>query len=90
MKIAVAGIGYVGLANAILLAQNNTVIAVNRSSGKVDMINTRRSPLSDREIEEYLSSRELDLTATTDGAAAYADADYVIVATPTDYDPEIG
>ena len=90
MKIAVAGIGYVGLANAILLAQSNKVTAVNRSSGKVDMLNSRRSPLSDREIEEYLATRELDLTATTDGAAAYTDADFVIVATPTDYDPERG
>lgn len=90
MNIAVAGIGYVGLANAILLAQNNTVIAVNRSRGKVDMINARRSPFCDKEIEEYLTTRRLGLTATTDGPTAYRGADIVIVATPTDYDPKRG
>lgn len=87
MKIAVAGIGYVGLANAILLSQHNEVTAVNRSGGKVDMLNKRISPIADREIEEYLRDKELNLKATTDWATAYRNADYVIIATPTNYDP---
>lgn len=87
MNIAVAGIGYVGLANAILLAQHHKVTAVDVVAEKVDMINRRQSPLVDREISEYLESKELDLTATTDGDSAYRDADFVVVATPTNYDP---
>ncbi len=88
MNIAIAGTGYVGLANAILLAQNNHVTAVDLVAEKVDKINNRISPLVDKEIEEYLSSHDLDLTATTDGAAAYRDAEYVIISTPTNYDSE--
>ncbi len=88
MKIAVAGIGYVGLSNAVLLAQHNTVVAVDISEARVAAINARRSPIVDPELEDYLANRPLDLTATTDAAAAYGDADYVIVATPTNYDPE--
>jgi len=87
MKIAVAGIGYVGLSNAVLLAQHNTVVAVDLSQDRVDMLNNRVSPIEDAEIEEYLSSKELDLSATTDSQAAYSGADYVVVATPTNYDP---
>lgn len=87
MKIAVAGAGYVGLANAVLLAQHNRVTLVDVVQDKADMINARKSPLADREIEEYLAAKELNLTATTDGAAAYRDADYVIISTPTNYDP---
>lgn len=86
-KFAVAGIGYVGLSNAVLLAQHNSVVAVDVSSERVDLVNDRRSPIVDAELEEFLVNRPLDLAATTDGAAAYADADYVIVATPTNYDP---
>ena len=87
MNITVAGIGYVGLANAVLLAQHNTVTAVDISQARVDDINARRSPLVDAEIQEYLTNKPLDLTATTDMETACRDADYVIVATPTDYDP---
>ena len=88
MNIAIAGTGYVGLANAVLLAQHHHVIAVDLVAEKVDKINRRVSPLADPEIEDYLAHRTLDLTATTDGAAAYRDADYVIVSTPTNYDSE--
>jgi len=88
MKIAVAGIGYVGLSNAILLAQHNEVTAVDVFQEKVDLINNRKSPIIDKEIEEYLATRELNLKATTDGAAAYKDAEYIIIATPTNYDPD--
>ena len=87
MRIAIAGTGYVGLANAILLAQHNEVTAVDLVREKVDMINARRSPLADPEIEEYLATKPLCLTATTDGEAAYREADYVIISTPTNYDP---
>ena len=86
MKIAVAGIGYVGLSNAILLAQNHQVVAVDVVAEKIDMINNRRSPLSDPEIEYYLANHSLNLTATSDWAAAYRDAELVIIATPTNYD----
>ena len=86
--IAVAGTGYVGLSNSILLAQHNKVYAVDILPEKVKMINSRRSPIIDKEIQEYLAERELDLTATTDGPGAYAEADFVVIATPTDYDPE--
>ena len=88
MKIAVAGIGYVGLSNAVLLAQHNEVVAVDIFQEKADMINNKKSPIIDREIEEYLTNKKLDLKATTDGAAAYSDAEYVIIATPTNYDPD--
>ena len=88
-KIAIAGTGYVGLSNAILLAQHNDVTAVDILAEKVDMINRRVSPIADSMIEAYLSSRELRLTATTDGRGAYASADYVVISTPTDFDPEI-
>lgn len=88
MKIAVAGIGYVGLSNAILLAQHHEVTAVDVFQEKADMINNRKSPIIDNEIEEYLATRELNLTATIDGASAYKDAEYIIIATPTNYDPD--
>ena len=90
MKIAIAGTGYVGLSNAILLSQNNTVYAVDVIKEKVDLINQRKSPIVDPEIEEYLGSdaHKLDLTATTDAKTAYKNADYVIISTPTNYDSE--
>ena len=88
MKIAVAGTGYVGLSNAILLAQNNQVYAVDIIQEKVDLINNKKSPIVDKEISEYLATKELDLTATTDSNLAYKDADFVIVSTPTNYDTE--
>lgn len=87
LNITVAGIGYVGLSNAVLLAQHNTVTAVDVDAARVDQLNTRHSPIVDDEIERYLRDHPLELTATTDAAAAYADADFVIVATPTNYDP---
>ena len=87
MKIAVAGTGYVGLSMAILLAQHNTVKAVDIIPEKVEMINNRKSPIVDREIEEYLATKELDLEATIDGDSAYRDAELVIISTPTNYDP---
>ena len=87
-NIAIAGTGYVGLSNAILLAQHNHVTAVDIIQEKVDMINAGRSPIVDKEIEEYLQEKELDLIATTDAASAYRDADYVIISTPTNYDPK--
>ncbi len=87
MKIAVAGTGYVGLSNAILLAQHHTVYALDILPEKVDMINHRKSPIIDAEIEDYLAHAELDLVATTDARAAYSNADFVIISTPTNYDP---
>ena len=87
MKIAVAGTGYVGLSLAVLLAQHNEVIAVDIIPEKVKMLNNRISPIKDKEIEEYLINKDLDLTVTLDGETAYKKADFVIVATPTDYDP---
>ena len=85
-KIAVAGTGYVGLSLAVLLAQHNHVTAVDIVEEKVDLINSKKSPIRDEYIEKYLAEKELDLTATTDGVSAYADADFVIVSTPTNYD----
>ncbi len=88
MKIAVVGTGYVGISNAILLAQRNKVVALDIDARKVDLLNARRSPIVDAEIEEYLANKLLNLTATTDKQTAYAGADFVVVATPTDYDPD--
>lgn len=88
MKITIAGTGYVGLSNAILLAQHNEVIALDIIKEKVDMINNKKSPIVDPEIEEYLATKDLNLTATTDNFEAYKYADYVIISTPTNYDPE--
>ena len=85
MKIAVAGTGYVGLSMAILLAQHNTVKAVDIIPEKVEMINNKKSPIVDKEIEEYLENKDLDLEATTDGDSAYRDADLVVISTPTNY-----
>lgn len=90
MKIAVVGIGYVGLSNAILLAQNNNVVAVDIMEERVALINNRRSPIVDPEIEQYLARDDLDLSATTDIKLACLGADYVIIATPTNYDPASG
>lgn len=87
-KIAVAGTGYVGLSLAVLLAQNNHVIAVDIIPKKVEMINNKKSPIQDDYIEEYLTNRTLDLTATLDGESAYKDAEFVIIAAPTNYDPK--
>lgn len=87
MKIAVAGIGYVGLSNAVLFAQHHEVHAVDVVSEKVEMVNQKKSPIADEKIEEYLASKELNLTATTDARLAYAGADYVVIAAPTHYDP---
>ncbi|OJW19663.1 MAG: UDP-glucose 6-dehydrogenase [Sphingopyxis sp. 65-8] len=87
-KITVVGTGYVGISNAVLLAQRNRVVALDIDQQKVDLINARTSPIADPEIEEYLANRPLDLVATTDKQDAYRDSDFVIVATPTDYDPD--
>ncbi len=86
MKIAVAGTGYVGLSMAVLLSQHNEVTAVDIVPAKVELINNKKSPIVDKEIEEYLATKELHLTATVDGAAAYKDAELVIISTPTNYD----
>ncbi len=86
MKIAVAGTGYVGLSMAVLLSQHNEVTAVDIIPAKVELINNKKSPIVDKEIEEYLATKELHLTATTDGAAAYKEAEIVIISTPTNYD----
>lgn len=86
--VAIAGTGYVGLSNAVLLSQHNKVYAVDIVEKKVDMINNRISPIDDAEIIEYLKEKDLDLTATTDGKLAYSNAEFVIIATPTNYDTE--
>ena len=88
MKIAVAGLGYVGLSNAVLLAQSHPVTALDVSEERVELVNDRKSPIVDAEIEDFLANRTLDLTATTSPEQAYVEADYVIVATPTNYDPK--
>ncbi len=86
-NIAIAGTGYVGMSLATLLAQNNRVIAVDIIPEKVDMINRRQSPIHDDYIEKYLAEKELNLRATLDGAEAYRNADFVVIAAPTNYDP---
>ncbi len=89
MKIAVAGTGYVGLSNAVLLSQHNEVTAVDIIPEKVELLNNKKSPIQDAELEEYLATKPLNLKATTDGASAYRDADFVIISTPTNYDPDL-
>ncbi|MFC4632071.1 UDP-glucose 6-dehydrogenase, partial [Promicromonospora alba] len=86
MKIAVVGTGYVGLSNAVLLAQHHEVWAVDVDASKVALVNERKSPIVDVELEDYLATKELDLTATLDAAAAFAGAQVVVIATPTNYD----
>lgn len=88
MKIAIAGMGYVGLANAVLLAQHNEVVGLDINAEKIGLLNRRQSPILDPEIEEYLTTKPLNLRSTLDKHDAYSGADYVIIATPTDYDPE--
>lgn len=88
LKIAVAGTGYVGLSNAVLLAQHNEVKAVDLVAEKVELLNSKKSPIEDKEISEYLATKTLNLEATLDAEYAYNDADYVVIATPTDYDPQ--
>ncbi|MBP3917172.1 nucleotide sugar dehydrogenase [Clostridium sp.] len=89
MKIAIAGTGYVGLSNAVLLSQNNEVVALDVIKEKVDMINNKISPIVDKEIQEYLEHKKLNLIATTDVEYAFKDAEYIIISTPTNYDPEL-
>lgn len=88
MKIAVVGVGYVGLSNAILMAQHNEVLAVDVSEERVALVNARKSPIVDKEIEEYLAEKTLNLRASADGKQFYKEADYIVIATPTNYDPE--
>lgn len=86
-KIAVAGTGYVGLSMAVLLSQYHQVVAVDVLSEKVDLINNRKSPIRDEYIEKYLVEKDLTLTATLDASSVYKDADFIVIATPTNYDP---
>ena len=89
MNITIAGVGYVGLSNAVLLAQHNHVKTFNLRKEKADLINAGKSPIVDAEISEYLASGTLDLHATNDAAEAYSDAEIVVIATPTNYDPQL-
>ena len=88
-KIAVAGTGYVGLSLGVLLSQHHQVVAVDIVQAKVDMINNKKSPIQDEYIEKYLKEKELNLTATLDAEAAYKDADFVVIAAPTNYDSKL-
>lgn len=88
MKIAVAGLGYVGMSNAVLLAQHNEVVGIDLNPARVDRVNHRQSPIDDVELQNYLTNKPLNLAATQDKTQAYSGADYVIIATPTDYDPD--
>jgi UDPglucose 6-dehydrogenase len=88
MKIAVVGIGYVGASLAVLLAQNHEVVALDVSQEKINLLNENQSPIHDKEMQDFLENKSLDLVATSDKNQAYKNSDYVIIATPTDYDPE--